>query len=195
MADRIKFAVSATPIETIAAENTPTGDTDIIASEVGVILGGSGDSTGLANYGGTAVKQGYLNGAVSYLDVTHSEGGVALSAERSPDFVFVKNTGHKYSSTTALGAATTDCIMIVVNDLGNDLFYEIAWLKPGQAAVFPAAASNLVATIAAQFGDTGGDLHPLNSAGGTDSPLYARTYQSDGNDATDGNALEYLVVT
>jgi len=193
MSDRIQFAVSVTPIETLATENLT--DKDIISSEVGGTLGGGGDSTSLTSYGGTAVNQGYLNGAVSYLDVTHSEGGVALSAERSPDFVFVKNTGHKYSSTTVLGAATTDCIMIVVNDLGNDLFYEIAWLKPGQAAIFPAAAANLVATIAAQFGDTGGDLHPLNNNGGTDSPLYARTYQADGNAATDGNALEYLVVT
>jgi len=191
MADHINFNVSATPVEELTHEQG-SDVTKIVATEVGTALGGGGDSVDLTNYSGTAVKQGYKDGAVSYIDITHSEGGTQLTAERAPDFVFVKNTGRKFSSTTVLGDVTTDCVMVVVKDVGNTLYYEIAWLKPGQAAVFPGGALNLTIT---QFGVSGGDLHGLNSSGGTDAPIFARTFESDGSAASDGNALEYLVVT
>jgi len=190
MADHINFNVSATPVEELTDENSNT--VKVISGEVATALGGGGDSVDLTDYSGTAVKQGYKDGAVSYIDITHAAGGVQLTAERAPDFVFVKNTGYKFSSTTVLGAATTDCVMVVIKDVGNTLFYEIAWLKPGQAALFPCGTTNLTIT---QFGSVGGDLHGLNSSGGTDAPIFARTFLSDGSAASDGNALEYLIVT
>lgn len=207
MSDRIQFAVSATPIETLASENTPTGDTDIIASEVGVILGGSGDSVTLDGYEDAAATQGYLNATVNYLDITHAAGGTQIRSGTT-DFIFIKNTGHKFSSVTALGAVTTDCVMVVIkevaystgvdggfvssSDSAEDHFYEVAWLKPGQAIVLPAGAAINTMT---QFGSNTNDLSQIGqtSAYGQER-IFGRTFQSDGSAATDGNAVEFLAV-
>lgn len=206
MADRIRFSVNITPIETLTDENAQTHD--IIASEVKKSLGGSGDSVAISDYSGTAANQGYLNATVNYKVASHSTGGTALSATVA-DCIFIKNTGYKFSAATTLGASTTDCVMIVakiiaqstsvnggyvpVGGTPDDAYVEIAWLKPGQAIILPLASSNLSIT---QFGDTNYDLIGLN--GDTDyggAYLFARTYQSDGSAAASGNAIEYLVVT
>ncbi len=210
MADRIKFAVSCTPIETLTDENS--GTKDIVASEVGTSLGGNGDSINLANYSArTAAQQGYLNATVNYLDAVHTAGGVALSAGNESDFFFIKNTGYKFSSVTALGASTTDCVLVVLqiaaqvastsggweksDGTSQVHFVELAWLKPGQAILLPNACSNLSIT---QFGSNANDLTALNQDSGADSEacqIYVRTYQSDGTAASDGNAVELLAVT
>ena len=208
MADRIKFAVSAMPIETITDENS--GSHDILASEVGRSLAGSGDSVNLTSYATAANIQGYLNAAVNYRDATHAAGGVVLNDSGGGDFFFIKNTGYVYSSATVLGASTTNCVMVVIKvtahsegsaggwqtgaNADDDQYLEIAWLKPGQAIVLPTAASNLSIT---QFGDTAGDLSKLNEDSGSDSQvclIYVRTYLSNGSAASDGNAVEFLNV-
>lgn len=207
MADHINFHVSATPVEELTDENSNTKK--VIAGEIGTALGGGGDSSDLTNYSGTAANQGYKDAAVNYLDCTHAAGGTALSATDEPDFIFIKNTGYKFSSTTVLGAVTTDCVMVTVKevawstgaqggystsgDSGQIHFYEIGWLKPGQAMVLPlgAAANSITA-----FGDNANDLQPLdqddNNEGG--SSLVLKTFLSNGSAASDGNAVEYLFV-
>ena len=206
MADRIRFSVNITPIETLTDENS--GSHDIIASEVNRSLGGSGDSVNIDNYGGTAANQGYKDATVNYLSISHSAGGTALSAT-DPDFVFVKNTGYKYSAATTLGASTTDCIMVVArlsantetqagwataNLAGGQIQYlELGWLKPGQGMVIPLGARSLSVT---QFGSNTGDLSRIaddTEYGGIE--IYLRTFQSNGSATSSANALEYLVVT
>lgn len=213
MADFIQFKVSVTPIEEIAQE-AGLEVSKILASEVGVVLGGGGDSIDLADYSGTAVKQGYKDGAVEYLDAVHTAGGVALATRITTadngDFFFIKNTGFKYSSGTTLGVVTTDCVMIVIHvvkhrggdtggyvnsaDADEDHFYEIAWLKPGQAIVLPVGAANLSIT---QFGSNTDDLTNLNHQNqlAETSEIYVKTIQSAGAAALDGNAVEFLAVT
>jgi hypothetical protein len=173
MADRIRFAVSAIPIETITDENNASHD--ILASEIGKSLGGSGDSIGLTSYAGTADAQGYLNTAVNYREAVHTAGGVLLSATEG-DFLFIKNTGYKYSAPTVLGVVTTDCVIVAIKTIGysdgiqdgwynavnvaDDHYFEIAFLKPGQAIILPLAGKNLSIS---QFGDTAGDFSYLNN--------------------------------
>ena len=205
--DHIQFSVHCTPIEELAQEEG-SDTTSILASEVGTSLGGNGDSVDLANYSGAASTQGYANAAVNYLDMTHSAGGTQIRSGGT-DFIFIKNTGFKFSSATVLGASTTDCILVVIKspahnsgsdggfqtsgDADQDHFYEVAWLQAGQGIVLPLGASKNSIT---QFGSNANDL---SSVGQTSSSGQARvfgmTFQSDGSAATDGNSLEYLAVT
>lgn len=205
MADRVRFSVSAIPIETLTDENSQTHD--VIASEVKRSLGGGGDSVDLTAYNGTAANQGYLNATVNYKIASHEEIGTQLTATE-PDFFFIKNTGYKFSSATALGASTTDCVLVAIQTAAYSVgaqsgwstdsgevahYFEVAWLKPGQAIVLPAGANKVGIT---QFGANAADLTNLNNddANGT-CEVFVRTFQSDGSAASSGNAVEYLAVT
>ena len=206
MADRINYSVSATPIETLTGENSV--DVDVLAQEVNTTLSAGGDSVSLADYSGAVGSQGYANGAVGYLSITHSAGGTQVRSGAT-DFIFIKNTGFKYSSATVLGVVTTDCIQVVIKEVAysnlvdggyqtsagvaEDHFYEVAWLKPGQGIVLPCAASNLSIT---SFGSNANDLSSLGatSANGQ-ARVFARTFTSVGGLAASANALEFLACT
>lgn len=208
MADRIRFAVSAVPIETITDENGVAHD--ILASEVLHSLNGNGDSVPLTDYSGAVANQGYENGAVGYKNALHTAGGNALTNTTPSDFIFIKNTGFKYSDAVTLGISTTDCVMVAIKQNGYEAgnyggyatdvgagqphYFEIAWLKPGQAIIIPGSAGYLNIN---QFGDNSADLIPLNSLtldyGG--SAIYVKTVQSNGVTATSANAIEFLAVT
>ena len=205
MSDRIQFAVSITPIETLTTENST--DQDIIASEVGKSLGGGGDSVSLDGYEDVVATQGYADGAVGYLSVTHSAGGTQVRSGAT-DFIFIKNTGFKYSSASVLGAVTTDCILIVIKEVAysaavdggyqtsagtpQDHFYEIAWLQPGQGILLPCGSSNLSIT---SFGSNANDLSPIGQTSGNgQARVFARTFTSIGGLAASANALEFLAV-
>ncbi len=205
MADHLQITVSVAPIEELTDENS--GTTKIIASEVAAVLGGSGTSVDLANFSNAADGQGYLNGTVNYHDATHSAGGVQLGSPR--DAFFIKNTGYKYSSTTALGSSTDDCVMVVLKEVAynsgvdggyqnaagsaEDHFYEVAWLKPGQAIILPLAATKLSVS---QFGSNASDLSVMGQTSSSgQARVFLRTFQKDGSAASDGNAVEYLCVT
>jgi len=208
MADHIVFKVKVTPIEELTDEQGNTVKT--ISGEVGVSLGGGGESVDIANYSGSASVQGYKGNAVNYIDATHSNGGTALlTAER--DFIFIKNTGYKFSSTTVLGSVTTDYLMVAIREVafgsGSDggyqnssnvaqiHFYEVAWLRPGAAVILPCGASN-VGISDSQFGNNTNDLSSIGEASGDgQAKIYVRTYLSNGSAASDGNAVEYLSVT
>ena len=211
MADRIKFAVSATPIETITDENS--AEHDILASEVLHNLGGNGDSVDLTSYAGTAANQGYKDAAVNYLDAIHTGEGTKLSATEPCDFAYIKNTGFKFSSVTALGASTTDCVMVVYKTIGwatgsqsgwvegsGDSaiphYFMVAWLKPGQSFILPGG----ITTASNKFDLVSGASQELSyintdAADQGDAQIYCKTFVAAGTAATDGNAVEYLVVT
>ena len=212
MADRLRISVSVNPIETIADE--ATGDVDITASEITKSLGGIGDSITLANYSSALAQQGYGDaGTVSYLDAIHTGEGTKLSTIEPCDAVFIKNTGHVYSSSTILGAVSTDYVMVVYKTLAwatesqagwvsasGDTptihYFMIAWLAPGQAIALPGGittASNkydLVSGISAELSYINGDATDQG-----DSQIYCKTFASGGTAATDGNAVEFLCVT
>ena len=208
MADRIRFGVNLTPIETLTDENG--GSRDIVASEVGRSLSASGESIDLnfAYNSFTAAQQGYLNATVNYISASHSAGGSALG-NLEPDFIFIKNTGFKFSNATTLGAATTDCVMVAIRTAAYDNgvqdgwvdsgavgklhFFEIAWLKPGQGIILPAAANKYGIS---QFGSNVGDLTNLGDTGQYGvSAIYVRTFLANGSAAASANAVEFLAVT
>lgn len=211
MADHLEINVSVVPVEELTDEQGNTVRT--ISGEVGRTLGGSGTSVDLANYSGTLVGQGYKDGAVGYLDTTFGDAAVPTDVTDVDgyDAIFIRNTGFKYSSATALGASTTDCIMVAIEqiawstgaqagfctegDAGEIHYYEVGWLKPGQAMILPVGASKYSMS---KMGALAGDLTRLDQAGsGTQGTAHVvvKTFQSDGSEATDGNAVEFLCVT
>jgi len=209
MADHIVINVSITPIEELAHEQG-SDVTAIVSTEVGVSLGGNGTSIDLADYSGSSTDQGYKDGAIAYRDAPHEVVGARLTTRSAGDCFFIRNTGFKYSSTTVLGVATTDCVMLAIRlpaqsgsnggwekgDGSSQVHYiEVAWLKPGQAVIMPCISFNKTITT---YGANSGDLTALNDNSGADTEsafLYIRTFTSVAGTASDGNAVEMLVVT
>jgi hypothetical protein len=126
MADSMQFAVSCTPVEELATENS--GTSNILASEINTSLGGSGTAV-VASYDGTAANQGYLNATVNYLEAVDSADTTDISAEGTASFVFIKNTGFTFSSATELGDALDKSLKVMV---GTTL---ISVLDAGEAIV------------------------------------------------------------
>lgn len=107
--DVVRYAISVTPVEQVA--DVDANNHDIIASEVGKTLGGSGSAL-VAAFDGSAANQGYLNHTVNYLEATDS-GDTAITGEATATFVLIKNTGYTFSSATVLGAALTASIKVL----------------------------------------------------------------------------------
>ena len=164
MADKVQFSVSCTPIEELATENS--GTSDIIASEVGKSLGGSGTAT-VADYAGTAADQGYLNATVNYLEAGDSADTTDISSEATASFVFIKNTGKTFVSATVLGDTLNKALKVMS---GTTL---LSVLDPGEAIIFKDDNRGIACT-----------------------GIHVRTVDIDGGDnASAGHlAVEYLVV-
>lgn len=109
MADKIKYGISVTPIEELTDENS--GSHNIIASEVNKSLGCSGEAI-VTDFSGIGTVQGYENGDVFY---KRAPTGItiALSEEATASFVFIKNTGYRYSTTSSLGDLEADDSILV----------------------------------------------------------------------------------
>jgi len=165
MADKVTFAVSCTPQEELSTENSTT--TYVIASEVNKTLGGSGTAT-CASYAGTAANQGYLNATVNYFEGLDSADDTDLSSEATATFIFIKNTGYTFSSTTALGASLSKALKIMAPG-GTTI---ISVLDPGEAIILK------------------------DDNAGLDGRFHVRTVDLDGSDNTSAGhlAVEYLIV-
>jgi len=165
MADSVQFSVSCTPVEELATENS--GTSNILASEVNTSLGGSGTAA-VADYGGTAANQGYLNATVNYFEGLDSSDSTDLSSETSATFIFIKNTGFTFSSATALGSSLSKALKVMAPG-GTTI---ISVLDPGEAIVLK------------------------DDNAGLDGRFHVRTVDLDGSDNTSAGhlAIEYLVV-
>ena len=167
MANQIRYNISVTPIETITSEDSTTTN-DIIAGEVSGTLGSSGICVA-TNYQNTNAKQGIggsdaAPGVKYYLDANDANDTTSTSAETAIKFLYIKNTGYTFSSTSALGAASTLSVRVLA---GSTV---ISVLDPGESIVLK--------------DDNGG----IN---GTD--IHCRTVNNNGSTGTlDSVAVEYL---
>jgi len=142
MANRVDYAVSVTPIRTIAGVSGKYASQDVIEGDIKKTLGGNASIT----TGATDITVvGYQAGTVAYGNAPASGGTkLALGAALAMDMVFIKNTGKKYSSATELGA-DTDNDLIVYKEISDTNFEEICRIPPGAAICLPktpALASN-----------------------------------------------------
>ena len=166
MADRVKYAISVTPVEMLSDDNS--GTHDVIAGEIGKSLGGSGEAE-LWKFNQAANIQGYLNTEVNYREATNDGSAATLSSEADASFVFIKNTGHEYDNATTLGDSFDYAIEVTVNS-GSTL---ISVLDSGEALVLK---------------DDNNGIDP--------SDIAVETVTTGGSSTTDGTlAVEFLVTT
>ena len=131
--DKVKFSVTCTPIEQITTEQALSPIPEVIASEVGKSLSGSGEAAA-SNYNGAAAVQGYTGGVVNYVNCVDNSA-TAISTESTASFVFIKNTGHIFSSVTELGESTEEHVVVTTVNTGTTV---ISSLGPGEAIVLKA---------------------------------------------------------
>ena len=150
MADKVKFAVSVTPIEDVGASQEGSASNFIAASECFGSTGGDGQVGGAATDGdkltgitiesGGGANDGYTDSAKYYLQATQvAEASAVLVTDlASVGFVYFKHTGFEYSSTSALSttANTADLLSIQTNSASNERV-TIARLYAGEAIVLP----------------------------------------------------------
>ena len=180
MADRIQFANSATPIETLTSGDGVT-TSDIMAGEVGVGLGGSGSAV-VTNYQNSNATQG-IGGSdaapgVKYYVNCVDNSSTQISAEVSASFLMIKNTGKLYSSATVLGATvpvTGDHVLVTLVNSTTD---PLAFLAPGESFML-------------HIGGTGLANHVINC-----TKIKVQSFEGDGTAAAaaDHIAVEFLAV-
>ena len=180
MADRIQFAVSATPVETLTSGDGAT-TSDILAGEVARTLGGAGSAV-VSNYQNSNATQGLggsdagpgINLYVNCVD----NSATAISSEATASFLIIKNTGKLFSSTTALGEDVPVTGNHVRVSLVNTTTNNLAFLAPGEAFIM-------------SIGGTALSNFPIDC-----SKIFVQSYESDGTaaGAADHIAVEFLAV-
>lgn len=174
MASSVQFGVSITPVEEITDENS--GTHNVMSSEVGKSLGGSGEAT-VASYqplDDDVANQGYLDAAANYKEAPDGAGNEeTITDETTASLVFIKNTGYAFSTSTALGSKDSDGRLVKVTTNSGAII--LAALAADEAIVLKALQST--ATIDA-------------------SGIKIETVDSDGTENATGDSLavEYLVV-
>jgi len=150
MADKVRFAVSVTPIEDVGASQEGSASNFIAASECFGSAGGDGQVggaaadgdklTGLTIESGGGANDGYTDSAKYYLQATAvaEASAVVVTDLASLGFVYFKHTGFEYSSTSALSttANTADLLSISTNSASNERVV-IARLYAGEAIALP----------------------------------------------------------
>ena len=128
MASRVEFAVSATPVATVVAP---------VKAVVPVTVRTT-----------THNSTGFGSGAAAYGNAAVSGGSALTLGSAGYDFVFIKNTGKKYSSATALGDDTTASLKVT---LGSQ---EACTIPAGGAIVLPTVPAVAVKVQSADASDT-----------------------------------------
>jgi|TARA_A100001391_G_scaffold203655_2_gene196632 hypothetical protein len=130
---KMVYAVSATPKVTVDAVAGASMETNSIHEDIRRTLGGSGEVTndGAIDFGGVS------DGSVNYLQAT--SGGVNIG-DGDTRFIWVKHTGYLWSSSSALGSATTDKLNINIDS------EHIATLAAGESWIIPLPDTSSTAT-------------------------------------------------
>jgi len=137
MANRVEYAVSVTPIRTIAGVAGKYAAQDVIEGDVNKTLGGS-DSvvTGSADI----AVVGFSEGTVAYGNCPVSGGSeLVIAANDACDVLFIKHTGYQYGADAeTLGTASTANIDLIVKlEYSDGNFKEFCRISPGGAIALP----------------------------------------------------------
>jgi len=146
MASRVEYAVSMTPVRTIAASGDYDAH-DVMANDIGKSLGGSA-SVATTAVGGDHVTTGYgdvTNGVPVYGNAVTGSYLELGAAEAVYKFIFIKNTGKKYDTenSTIGEAASSPPDLILYRETANGVHEEICRIPPEGALVLPKPAVTL----------------------------------------------------
>ena len=154
--DKVQFSVSMTPLEMVGSSSEGGAENFIVASEAYGSGGGSGEVTGLDIISGAGAGDGYDDGTRYYQTAVaiaedNATNTVAnndlgeMNATTGIEFLYIKHTGFRYSSPTALGVANTADVLSVLAAFAADQYVTIARLKSGEAIVLPIRSKATVA--------------------------------------------------
>jgi hypothetical protein len=137
MANRVEYAVSVTPIRTIAGVSGKYAEQDVIEADINKTLGGSDsiptNATDISVDGFTAGTVAYGNCAAS------GKLEVAGTVNAALDMLFIKHTGYQWGGdATTLGTvstATNNLNVFVEHSAGA--FTQICSIAPGGAIALP----------------------------------------------------------
>lgn len=158
--DKVQFAVSCTPIESLAEQQG--GTTNILSSEVARSLGGSGSvvdlATGFDATGGAA--HGYASGVANYVSSAAATTPTAFSALTAVEFVIIKHSGYRYSSLTALGVVNTTDYLTIRALAGTDgaVLTGLATLDDGEQPIIAVLKAGEAIVLPLRGGDGGAPM-------------------------------------
>ena len=150
MADKVRYAISLTPIEEVteyygfASEDVDiltdnaTRTVEVIATEVQETLGASSANIALGTNFATMTNSthGTTSGTPYYLSAPGATGGLQMPAVASCDILYIENTGFRQSSSSTTKGTTvntTDYLTVEVGDNGTI----VAILAANEAVVLP----------------------------------------------------------
>ena len=134
MASRVDYEVSATPVANVAADENVA--TETIAADLNQSVGGNGSVA-------VAWTDTLPTTFPTYLSVDTTANGTVLNADSGVnDFIWIKNTGFRFSSTTVLGVATTATLAVKLGSGGST----ICTLDAGAGIFIPKPGTNYDAT-------------------------------------------------
>jgi len=124
MASRVEYAVSMTPVRTIAASGDYDAH-DVIANDIGKSLGGRASSA-------TAAE----DHVTDYGPYMKADSDGETKATTSAKMVFIKHTGKAWSSASELGSSDVSAAL-VVSVVGSTDTIQIASIAKGGAILLP----------------------------------------------------------
>ena len=156
---KMRFAVSATPVETVTSGSTEATTFDVPSVECFGSVGGSGEVAGVAYVDAGGPNDGYVGGSPVYFSApTQADAsGQALTSLGSCKFLYLKHTGFEFSSTSALSTTTNTVDALTILITGGTDHTVIARLLAGESIVLPMRGATNISQIEVSSSD-GGNL-------------------------------------
>ena len=120
MAGRVEFSASMTPIVTIAAVSGASAAHDVMETDIGKSIGGSGSVATTSSTAHTTV--GYSSGSPAYGKAIANGGTKVQLGADATDYkmVFIKHTGFEYNSSSELSTtANTQSLIVYIETTAN----------------------------------------------------------------------------
>ena len=156
---KIRFAVSATPIETVTSGSTEATTFDVPSVECFGSVGGNGEVAGVAYVDAGGANDGYAGGSPVYISaaIAVDASGTALTSLAACKFLYLKHTGFEYNSATALSAQTNTVDALTILATGGTDHIVIARLLAGESIVLPMRGTTNISVYEISSSD-GGNL-------------------------------------
>ena len=156
---KIRFAVSATPVETVTSGSTEATTFDVPSVECFGSVGGSGEVAGVAYVDAGGANDGYLSGSPFYISAAAAidTAGTALTSLASCKFLSLKHTGFQFGTSSALSTTTNTVDALTILVTGGTDHTVIARLLAGESIVLPMRGATNISQFEISSSD-GGDL-------------------------------------
>ena len=162
---KIRFAVSATPIETVTSGSTEATTFDVPSVECFGSVGGSGEIAGVTYVDAGGANDGYLSGSPFYVSAAAvaDASGTALTSLAACKFLYLKHTGFEFSTSSALSSTTNTVDALTILITGGTDHTVIARLLAGESIVLPMRGATNISQIEVSSSD-GGNLDSTTGA-------------------------------